>query len=60
VARLIETVRETLPRASRSTATVVAGTMVGTLQLARALGDNEEGRAALAAARESLLLQYDN
>ena len=60
VARLIETVRETLPRASRSTATVVAGTMVGTLQLARALGDNEEGRAALAAARESLILQYDD
>ena len=59
VARLIETVRETLPGASRSTATVVAGTMVGTLQLARALGDNEEGHALLAAARESLILQYD-
>ena len=59
VGRLIETVRETLPGASRSTATVVAGTMVGTLQLARALGDNEEGYAALAAARESLILQYD-
>jgi TetR/AcrR family transcriptional regulator, transcriptional repressor for nem operon len=59
VGRLIESVRETLPGASRSTATVVAGTMVGTLQLARALGDNEEGRAALAAARESLIRQYD-
>jgi AcrR family transcriptional regulator len=59
VARLIETVRETLPGAPRSTATVVAGTMVGTLQLARALGDNEEGHAVLAAARESLILQYD-
>ncbi len=59
VERLIETVRDTLPGASRSTATVVAGTMVGTLQLARALGDNEEGRAALAAARESLIVQYD-
>jgi AcrR family transcriptional regulator len=59
VERLIETVRAALPGASRSTATAVAGTMVGTLQLARALGDNEEGRAALAAARESLLAQYD-
>jgi TetR/AcrR family transcriptional repressor of nem operon len=60
VARLIERVRETLPGASRSTATVVAGTMVGTLQLARAFGDSEEGRAALAAARESLIAQYDS
>lgn len=59
VARLIEAVRERLPGASRSIATVVAGTMVGTLQLARALGDNEDGRAALAAARESLIRQYD-
>ena len=59
VERLIEMVRETLPGASRSTATVVAGTMVGTLQLARALGDTAEGHAVLAAARESLILQYD-
>jgi TetR/AcrR family transcriptional regulator, transcriptional repressor for nem operon len=59
VTKLIETVRETLPGVPRSTAAVVAGTMVGTLQLARALGDNEEGRAALAAAREALTLQYD-
>src|SRR4051812_31740061 len=36
VARLIDAVRETLPHASRPLATVVAGTMVGTLQLARA------------------------
>jgi len=59
VGRLIDTVRASLPGASRSTATVVAGTMVGTLQLARALGDNDEGRAALAAAREALILHYD-
>jgi AcrR family transcriptional regulator len=59
VGRLIEMVRETLPGASRATATVVAGTMVGTLQLARTLDDNEEGHAVLAAARESLILQYD-
>jgi AcrR family transcriptional regulator len=59
VERLIETVREMLPGASRSTAMVVAGTMVGSLQLARALGDNEEGHTVLAAARESLIRQYD-
>jgi AcrR family transcriptional regulator len=59
VGRLIEMVRETLPGSSRSTATVVAGTMVGSLQLARALGDTAEGHAVLAAARESLILQYD-
>ena len=29
------------------------------MQLARALGDNAEGRAMLAAARQSILDQYD-
>jgi hypothetical protein len=33
--------------------------MVGALQLARALGDNPEGRALLKAARGSLLSQHD-
>jgi len=59
VQRLIAAVRSTLPEAPRSTASVVAGTLVGTLQLARALGDNAEGRAALSAARKSLIHQYD-
>jgi len=56
---LIEAVRSTLPDAPRSAASVVAGTLVGSLQLARALGDNADGRAVLAAARKSLVHQYD-
>jgi hypothetical protein len=32
---------------------------VGSLQLARALGDNAEGRAVLAAARKSLIQQHE-
>ena len=59
VERLIVAVRDTLPGAARSTASVVAGTLVGSLQLARALGDNAEGRAVLAAARKSLIQQYE-
>jgi len=59
VQRLIATVRATLPTTPRATANVVAGTLVGSLQLARALGDNAEGRAMLSAARKSLLRQYD-
>jgi len=59
VQRRIATVRATLPTAPRATASVVAGTLVGSLQLARALGDNAEGRAMLSAARKSLLRQYD-
>ena len=58
VERLIVAVRDTLPGAPRSTASVAAGTLVGSLQLARALGDNAEGRAVLAAARKSLIQQY--
>ena len=59
VQRLIAAVRATLPEAPRATASVVAGTLVGSLQLARALGDNAEGRAVLSAARKSLIQQYD-
>jgi TetR/AcrR family transcriptional regulator, transcriptional repressor for nem operon len=59
VERLIGTVREALPGAARGAASVVAGTLVGSLQLARALGDNNAGRATLAAARKSLIQQYD-
>ena len=32
---------------------------VGALQLARALGDNAEGRAVLAEARQALLSRYE-
>jgi AcrR family transcriptional regulator len=59
VERLIEAVRDTLPGASRATASVITATLVGTLQLARALGDGDEGRAMLAASRTALIEQYD-
>ena len=59
VQRLLSAVRSTLPAAPRATASVVAGTLVGSLQLARALEDNAEGRAVLSAARKSLIQQYD-
>jgi TetR/AcrR family transcriptional repressor of nem operon len=59
VEALVHAVRDTLPRGGRSAALVVASTLVGALQLARALGDGAEGRATLAAARKSLLQQYD-
>ena len=59
VERLIGTVRDTLPGAMRASAAVVAGTLVGSLQLARALGDNAEGRAVLGAARKALVQQHD-
>ena len=59
VKRLVAAVQSALPSASRSAASVVAGTLVGTLQLARAMGANAEGRAVLAAARKALLQQYD-
>jgi len=59
VQRLIARVRTLLSGLPRGSAGVVAGTMVGSLQLARALGDNAEGRALLAAARKQLIQQYD-
>jgi AcrR family transcriptional regulator len=59
VRRLVTAVQATLPHASRAAAGVVAGTLVGTLQLARAMGDNAEGRAILAAARKALVDQHD-
>ena len=59
VERLIVAVRDTLSGAARTSAVVVTSTLVGALQLARALGDNADGRAVLAAARKSLIQQYD-
>jgi hypothetical protein len=59
VRRLIADVRKALPDAPRAAATAVAGTLVGALQLARALGDGPEGRSVLADTRRSLLAQYD-
>jgi len=59
VRRLVATVRSALPPAQRAAASVVAGTLVGTLQLARAMGSGADGRAVLSAARKALLQQYD-
>jgi len=59
VQALVGAVRAALPQGGRSAALAVASTLVGAVQLARALGDGAEGRAALAAARKSLIQQYD-
>ena len=57
---LVERVGNTLPAgAAPDVATAVASQMVGALQLARALGNNAEGRALLAANRSALLAQHD-
>ena len=36
----------------------IAGSLVGSLQLARTLGANAQGKAMLSAARNALLAQY--
>ena len=59
VEQLIAGVRSTLPHASTAMAATVAGTLVGSLQMARTLGDNAEGRAHLASVRKTLLAQFD-
>lgn len=48
------------PEAPAKSAAVIASQLVGALQLARALGDNAEGRALLTASRRALLAQYDH
>lgn len=56
---LVELVRRTLPSAADAgQAQVVAATMVGALQLARAL-QGKAGKALLANARAALIQQYD-
>lgn len=60
VGSLMKAVRQCLPPdAKDDTASLVTGQLVGALQLARALGDNAQGRAQLAAARRFLLEQFD-
>jgi AcrR family transcriptional regulator len=60
VRNLIGLVERTLPRGgTREQAVVIASTLVGALQLARALGADGQGKALLAAARDALLAQYD-
>jgi TetR/AcrR family transcriptional regulator, transcriptional repressor for nem operon len=61
VRSLVAGVRRALPEgAPVGSAEAAASQMVGALQLARALGDNAEGRALLKAAREALLAQHDH
>lgn len=60
VESLISAVEAALPSDHPSgAAAVVAGQMVGALQIARALGDNASGRRHLAAARSFLLDQFE-
>ena len=60
VRSLVALVAQTLPAdAAPDSAAAIASQMVGALQLARALGDNAEGRALLAANRSALLARYD-
>jgi len=60
VRKLIAMVQRALPEGgTKAQATVIASTLVGTLQLARTLGANAQGKAVLAASRQALLAQYD-
>ncbi len=60
VRALVRLVERSLPAdAARAEAGVVAATLVGSLQLARTLGDNADGRALLSATRRSLVARYE-
>ncbi|MDR7096648.1 TetR/AcrR family transcriptional regulator [Hydrogenophaga laconesensis] len=60
VRNLIATVERALPEgAAPGTASAIASQLVGALQLARALGDNADGKSLLADNRAALLAQYD-
>jgi AcrR family transcriptional regulator len=59
VLALIERVRRSLLRGAQADAGVITSTMVGALQLARALGDEKQARALLKSARSALLDRYD-
>lgn len=57
---LVRALQQALPAtAGEHAAMAITANLVGAMQLARALGDNAEGRAMLAAARQSILDQYD-
>jgi AcrR family transcriptional regulator len=57
---LIAAVHNALPPAApKDAAAIIAGQLVGALQLGRALGDNAEGKAVLASTRRTLLERYD-
>lgn len=60
VRSLMAMVERSMPEgAEPGTAAAIASQMVGALQLARALGDNAEGRALLADNRNALLARHD-
>ncbi len=60
VRALVKYVQQALPaHVHADQAGVIAGTLVGTLQLARAIGNTEQGKTLLDAARQSLLDHYD-
>ena len=60
VQALIDRVRQSLPPSVKPDAAgVITSTMVGALQLARAIGDEKQARALLKSARTALLDQYD-
>ena len=57
---LLKMVRQTMgPDATKKSAMLAVSAMVGALQLGRAIGDNAQGKALLAASRQGLLAQYD-
>jgi len=57
---LYKRVLQVLPKAvPRAAAWTIASTLVGGVQLARALGETAEGRAVLASTRSELLSRYD-
>jgi AcrR family transcriptional regulator len=60
VEALIANVEATLPAGCpEGAAALVAGQLVGALQIARALGDNAQGKRHLASARQFLLAQFE-
>jgi TetR/AcrR family transcriptional regulator, transcriptional repressor for nem operon len=54
--RVVQVLPKTVPRAAAWT---IASTLVGAVQLSRAMGETAEGRAVLASARSELLSRYD-
>ncbi|GGP26228.1 TetR/AcrR family transcriptional regulator [Silvimonas amylolytica] len=59
VSALISGVGKVMPEELAAQASLLTGALVGTLQLARTLGDNDGGKAILASARAALRAQYD-
>lgn len=55
----IRVIEKTLPAAMADQAGVVAATLIGALQVARAMGDAEQGRAILRSTQTALLERYE-